>query len=74
MKPRITKFSTVLCVIGSIMLFLVTISIVWHLLAAEFPTHSDVFWIGVQSGALGVLSIIFLAFGLFFLYRIIRAN
>jgi hypothetical protein len=71
MKLKLTSSSTVLLyAIGSIMLILATISIAWYLLATEFPTHSDVFWTGVQGGVLGVLSLIFLAFGLLFLYRI----
>jgi len=70
-KLKLTSSSTILLyAIGLIMLILATIFIVWHLLTTEFPTHSDVFWTGVQSGALGVLSLIFFAFVLLFLYRI----
>jgi hypothetical protein len=68
-KPAFTR-TRVLFAIISIGMILVSISIAWHLLTGESLTHSDVFWMGVQSGALGVLSIIFSAFGLFFLYHI----
>ncbi|MEM2514334.1 MAG: hypothetical protein QXR45_06125 [Candidatus Bathyarchaeia archaeon] len=60
--------------VASITLTVLSISIIWHLSTTEFPAHSDVFWIGVQSGALGVLSITLLILGLFFAYRIIRIN
>jgi hypothetical protein len=66
-----TKFSTILVyVVVSIILILTAISIILYLLTTKFPTHSDVFWIGVQTGALGVLSLIFLTFGLLLLYRV----
>lgn len=68
-KPAFTRLS-MLFIIVSIGMVLVSIFIAWHLLTEGFPTHSDVFWIGVQSGALSILSIILFAFGLFFLYRI----
>jgi len=58
--------------VSSAILIILGISIVLHLFTAEFPTHSDVFWIGVQSGALGILSILFFVFSLFLLYRIAR--
>jgi len=53
-------------------LAILSISIIWHLLTTKFPTHSDVFWIGVQCGALGISSILLLVFCLFLLYRIVR--
>ena len=68
---NLTKTLTILLyVIGSIMLILVAVFIAWHLLTTEFPTHSDVFWTGVQSGALGVLALIFLTFGMLSLFRV----
>jgi len=68
-KPAFT-WPSILSIIVSIGMVLVSIFIAWHLLTEEFPTHSDVFWTGVQSGALIILSIILFAFGLFSLYRI----
>jgi len=56
--------------VTSAILIIMGATIIWHLITTKFPTHSDVFWIGVQSGALGVLSILFFVFGLFLLYSI----
>lgn len=64
-KPRTaSSLAQLLYAFGPIILILAAVSIVWHLTTTEFPTHSDVFWIGVQFGAFGVLSIIFFASGL----------
>jgi len=62
--------TTLLHVISSIILFIAAISIIRYLFTAEFPTHSDVFWVGAQAGALGVSALILLTFGLLLLHRI----
>lgn len=58
-------------IIVSIAFILAAIYIVFQLFSTKYPTHSDVFWTGVQCGILGVLSIIFMVYGMFFLYRAI---
>jgi len=66
------KFLTILLyVISLIIFFAIVTSIIWYFLTTKFPTHSDVFWLGVQAGALGVLAIIFLILGLLFLHRFV---
>jgi len=67
---KLARVKLIMQSVTSAILIILSTSIVWHLLTAEFPTHSDVFWIGVQSGALSILSILFFIFGLFLLYRI----
>jgi uncharacterized membrane protein YedE/YeeE len=62
--------TTLLYIICSIAFFIAAISIIRYLLATEFPTHSDVFWIGAQAGVLGVSVLILLALGLLLLYCI----
>lgn len=70
-EPRATRLSAVLLyVILSIMLIFAAIFIAWPLLTTEYPTHSDVFWTGVQCGVLGILSLGFFAIGLFLLFRL----
>lgn len=59
-----------LFIIVPIGIFLVSIIITWHLLTEKFPAYSDVFWMGVQSGALSILSILLLILGLSLLYRV----
>jgi hypothetical protein len=65
-KPLTVLFYAV----GSIILVLAAVFIILHLLTTEFPTHSDVFWTGVQVGALAALTLILLAFGLFSIHRV----
>lgn len=36
-------------------LAIVSISIIWQLLTADYPTHSDVFFMGVEAGMLAVV-------------------
>jgi len=52
-------------------LAIVGISIIWHLLTANYPTHSDVFFMGVEAGVLGAVLLVCLVLIGFFLYRLI---
>jgi hypothetical protein len=49
----------------------VSISIIWQLLTGDYPTHSDVFWIGVQTGVLGMLFVISVSLICYYSYRLI---
>lgn len=51
------------------LLAIVSIAIVWRLLTAEYPTHSDVFFMGVEAGMLVVVLLACLLLIGFFLYR-----
>lgn len=70
-KSRIIKLSVMLYVIISVILIFTAIFIAWQLFTTKYPTHSDVFWIGVQCGVLGILSLILFTIGLFFLFRLV---
>jgi hypothetical protein len=48
----------------------VGISIVWRFLTAKYPTHSDVFFMGVEAGALAVLLLVCVSLIGYFLYRL----
>ena len=52
-----------------VILFLLSLSILWTFFTTNYPTHADVFWIGVQFGIL--LIVLLLSFFLicFSLYR-----
>jgi len=52
-------------------LAILSISIVWQLLTANYPTHSDVFFIGVEAGFLSAVLLICLVLIGYFLYRLI---
>lgn len=52
-----------------ILFFVVSISITWRLFTAEYPTHSDVFFMGVECGVLVVVLLICLFLICLFLYR-----
>jgi len=54
-KPQIKR-----CVLfGAItFFFIVSILITWRLFTAEYPTHSDVFFMGVECGVLVVVLLI----------------
>jgi hypothetical protein len=54
-----------------ILLTVVSISIVWQLLTANYPTHSDVFFMGVEAGVLVAVLLVCLFLIGFFLYRLI---
>ena len=51
-------------------LVVVSVSILWTFLAVKYPTHSDVFFMGVEAGALGVLFLACLSLIGFFLYSL----
>lgn len=70
--PSLKSLAISAYIIGSIILIFTTVLIIYHLLTTKFPTHSDVFWIGVQVGVLGTISLIFLIIGLFPLYNIVK--
>jgi uncharacterized membrane protein len=52
------------------LLAIVSISIVWRLFTANYPTHSDVFFMGVEAGVLAVVLLVCLVLIGFFLYRL----
>ena len=52
------------------LLIIVSISIVWQLLTANYPTHSDVFFMGVEAAVLVVVLLVCLFLIGFFLYRL----
>jgi hypothetical protein len=54
-----------------VLLAIVSISIVWQLLTANYPTHSDVFFTGVEAGVLVTVLLVCLVLIGFFLYRLI---
>ena len=54
-----------------VLLSIVSISIVWQLFTANYPTHSDVFFKGVEAGVLAALLLVCLVLIGFFLYRLI---
>ena len=53
------------------LLTIVSISIVWQLLTANYPTHSDVFFMGVEAGVLAILLLVCLLSIGFFVYRLV---
>jgi hypothetical protein len=57
-----------------VLLAIVSISIVWQLLTANYPTHSDVFFMGVEAGVLAVVLLVCLALIGFFLYRLVALS
>ncbi|MEM2930372.1 MAG: hypothetical protein QW797_05880 [Thermoproteota archaeon] len=66
------KYKVLLYAVFSFLLFLSSTIIVWQLFTTEYPTHSDVFWTGVQCGALGTLSLLLFALGLFLVFRLVK--
>ena len=55
-----------------IVLAVISISIVWYLATTGYPTHSDVFWLGVQSGFLAGLLLLCLGLIGFLSYKLTR--
>ena len=53
------------------LLAIVSISIVWKLLTASYPTHSDVFFMGVEAGVLAAMLLVCLVLIGFFIHRLI---
>jgi O-antigen ligase len=66
MSPRGYIFLTAIALLA-----IVSISIVWELLTANYPTHSDVFFMGLEAGVLGAVLLVCLVLIGFFLYRLI---
>jgi len=55
----------------TVLLAIVCISIVWQLFTANYPTHSDVFFMGVEVGFLAAALLVCLVLIAFFLYHLI---
>ena len=53
-----------------IVLFIVSIFIIWQLFTAKYPTHSDVFFMGVECGVLVVVLLVCIFLIFLFLYRL----
>jgi hypothetical protein len=56
---------------ATVVLAIISISIIWQLLTADYPTHSDVFFMGVEAGALAVVLLVCLSLMGFLLYRLV---
>ena len=54
---------------ATIALAVISVSIIWQLLTADYPTHSDVFFMGVEAGALLVVLLVCLSLMSFLLFR-----
>ena len=52
------------------LLAFVSIAIVWQLMTANYPTHSDVFFMGVEAGVLAAVLLVCLVLIGIFLYRL----
>jgi hypothetical protein len=48
----------------------VSVSVLWRLLTFNYPTHSDVFFIGVEAGGLTILLLVCLSLIGYLLYRL----
>jgi hypothetical protein len=48
----------------------VSIAIIWRFLTVKYPTHSDVFFMGVEAGILAILLSICIALIGYFSYRL----
>ncbi|MCK4474828.1 hypothetical protein KAU30_03205 [Candidatus Bathyarchaeota archaeon] len=53
-----------------ILFFIISILITWRLFTAEYPTHSDVFFMGVECGVLVVVLLVCLFLVCLVLYRL----
>lgn len=56
------------------LLAFVSISIVWHLSSANYPTHSDVFFMGVEAGVFATMLMVCLILIGFFLCRLMMLS
>jgi hypothetical protein len=56
---------------ATVVLAVISVSVIWQLLTADYPTHSDVFFMGVEAGALVVVLLVCLSLMSFLLYRIV---
>jgi hypothetical protein len=54
-----------------ILLAIVSISIAWHLFTSDYPTHSDVFFMGVEAGALAIVLSVCLFLICLLIYRLV---
>lgn len=64
-------FSKGYVLLGAIVLLaIVSISIVWQLLTADYPTHSDVFFMGGEAGVLATVLLVCLVMICFLPYRL----
>lgn len=59
-------------VVVLVVLFFAGVLIAWQLFTANYPTHSDVFWMGVECGMLVVVFLVCLFLGLFFLCHLVK--
>jgi H+/Cl- antiporter ClcA len=53
----------------AVFLFVVSVSIVWQLTTTQYPTHSDVFYMGVEFGVLSMLLLVCIVLISLLLYR-----
>lgn len=53
-----------------VFLFVISISIVWQLATTQYPTHSDIFYMGVEFGALAMLLLVCIVLISLLLYRL----
>jgi hypothetical protein len=56
---------------ATVVLAVISISVIWQLLTADYPTHSEVFFMGVEAGALVVVLLVCLSLMSFLLYRVV---
>ena len=67
-KPPIKTYALLSAII---LLVIVSVSIIHQLFTAEYPTHSDVFFMGVECGVLVVVLLGSLFLICLFLYRLV---
>ena len=51
-RQQVSKYGLVAF---NVLLFFLSVSILWTLLKTDYPTHSDVFYIGVEFGVMSVI-------------------
>jgi len=66
---RIIKEVELLKNIIALILILFSLYNAFQLATTKYPTHSDVFWLGVQFGAIGVISIFLFVIGVLLIFR-----
>jgi hypothetical protein len=69
-QRRRTPFKAYVSLGIIILLVILSILILWQLLTANYPTHSDVFFMGVEAGALGIVLLLSLFLIGLFTYRL----
>lgn len=65
MKEAIRDLKFLRNIIIPIMMILFSLYNILQLITTKYPTHSDVFWLGVQCGVIGTFSILLLESFLF---------